>query len=110
MQETDLISRSEIQIALENGLATHFNVLAWRIPWTKEPGSLQWAIVHGVTQLSNFHFLTSQLTQSHMPSEPEVGSIISKGLSWRKKFISSSTGSDPSISCLRIRAYFRRQY
>ena len=26
---------------LEKGMATHSNVLAWRIPWTEEPGGLQ---------------------------------------------------------------------
>ena len=26
---------------LENGMATHSSVLAWRIPWTEEPGELQ---------------------------------------------------------------------
>ena len=26
---------------LEKGMATHSSVLAWRIPWTEEPGSLQ---------------------------------------------------------------------
>ena len=26
---------------LEEGLATHSSVLAWRIPWTEEPGGLQ---------------------------------------------------------------------
>ena len=26
---------------LEMGMATHSNTLAWRIPWTKEPGGLQ---------------------------------------------------------------------
>ena len=26
---------------LKKGVATHSNVLAWRIPWTKEPGGLQ---------------------------------------------------------------------
>ena len=26
---------------LEEGMATHFSILAWRIPWTKEPGRLQ---------------------------------------------------------------------
>ena len=25
---------------LEKGMATHFIILAWRIPWTKELGSL----------------------------------------------------------------------
>ena len=26
---------------LENGLATHSIILAWRIPWTEEPGGIQ---------------------------------------------------------------------
>ena len=26
---------------LEEGMATHSAVLAWRIPWTEEPGGLQ---------------------------------------------------------------------
>ena len=26
---------------LEEGMATHSSILAWRIPWTKEPGGLQ---------------------------------------------------------------------
>ena len=26
---------------LEKGLATHSSILAWRIPWTEEPGELQ---------------------------------------------------------------------
>ena len=26
---------------LEKGMATHFSVLAWEIPWSEEPGGLQ---------------------------------------------------------------------
>ena len=26
---------------LEEGMATHSSALAWRIPWTEEPGGLQ---------------------------------------------------------------------
>ena len=26
---------------LEKGMANHFSILAWRIPWTEEPGRLQ---------------------------------------------------------------------
>ena len=26
---------------LEKGMATHSSILAWRIPWTKDPGRLQ---------------------------------------------------------------------
>ena len=27
--------------ALEKEMATHYSILAWRIPWTEEPGGLQ---------------------------------------------------------------------
>jgi len=30
---------------LEEGMTTHSSILAWRIPWTEEPGGL-----HGVTK------------------------------------------------------------
>ena len=33
---------------LEKGKATHSSILAWRIPWTEEPGGLY--IVHGITK------------------------------------------------------------
>ena len=26
---------------LEKGMATHSSILAWRVPWTEEPGRLQ---------------------------------------------------------------------
>ena len=29
------------KIPLEKGMATHSSILAWRIPWTEEPGGLQ---------------------------------------------------------------------
>ena len=37
MQETSL----GWEDPLEEGMATHFSVHAWRIPWTEEPGGLQ---------------------------------------------------------------------
>ena len=35
---------------LEEGMATHCSVLAWRIPWTEEPGGLQSIESHRVGQ------------------------------------------------------------
>ena len=29
------------KISLEEGMATHSRILAWRIPWTEEPSGLQ---------------------------------------------------------------------
>ena len=37
MQETRIQSLS-CEAPLEKGMASHSNILAWRIPWTEEPG------------------------------------------------------------------------
>ena len=44
----DLPAMQEIQVQsldqedpLEKGMAIHSSILAWRIPWTEEPGRLQ---------------------------------------------------------------------
>ena len=29
------------EVPLEEGMGTHSGILAWRIPWTEEPGGLQ---------------------------------------------------------------------
>ena len=39
--------------SLEEGMATHSSVLAWRIPWTDEPGGLVHGVTKSRTQLSN---------------------------------------------------------
>ena len=39
-QETQALSLGW-EDALEEGMATHSSTLAWRIPWTEEPGGLQ---------------------------------------------------------------------
>ena len=38
---------------LEEGMAPHSNILAWRIPWTEEPGGLQSMASQSWTQLSD---------------------------------------------------------
>ena len=40
IQETQVRSLGR-EDPLEKGMATHFSILAWRIPWTEEPGGLQ---------------------------------------------------------------------
>ena len=40
MRETRVQSLGQ-EDSLEEGMATHPSVLAWRIPWTEEPGGLQ---------------------------------------------------------------------
>ena len=40
MQETQ-VSSLGWKDPLERGMVTHSTILAWRIPWTEEPGQLQ---------------------------------------------------------------------
>ena len=40
MQETRVLSLGW-EDALEKEMAAHSSILAWRIPWTEEPGGLQ---------------------------------------------------------------------
>ena len=46
MQETPVRFLAQKE-PLEKEITTHSSILAWRIPWTEEPGGLQ---VHGVTK------------------------------------------------------------
>ena len=43
MQETQKIQVPSLsrEDPLEEGMATYCSILAWRIPWTEEPGGLQ---------------------------------------------------------------------
>ena len=56
MQETQVQSLGREDL-LEKEMAPHSSILAWKIPWTEEPGGLQ---VQGVTKsqtrLSDFTF------------------------------------------------------
>ena len=40
MQETQVLALGW-EDPLEKGMATHSSILAWRIPWIKEPGGIQ---------------------------------------------------------------------
>ena len=40
MQETRVLSLGQ-EDPLEKEMATHCNILAWSVPWTEEPGGLQ---------------------------------------------------------------------
>ena len=36
----DMVRSLGLEDPLEEGLATHSTILAWRIPWTEDPGGL----------------------------------------------------------------------
>ena len=41
--------------SLEEGMATHFSILAWSIPWTEEPGRLQSMGLQNRTRLKHLN-------------------------------------------------------
>ena len=59
---------------LEEGMATHSSILAWRIPRTEEPGGLQSTgsqrVGHNWSDLACMH--TSQLSQSYLLTETQL--------------------------------------
>ena len=58
MQEARLLSLGEEDL-LEKGMASHSNILAWRIPRTEEPGGIQSMGPQSV--FSNIRGLTNHL-------------------------------------------------
>ena len=86
-QETEVPSLSQ-EDPLEEGMATHSSILAWKIPWMEEPGRLQSMGLQSRTQLSNF-------THSLMDYSPTGSSVygISQARIPAWVAISSSGGS-----------------
>ena len=52
MQETRVQSLGQ-EDPLEKGMATHSSILAWKIPWTEEPGRAQSMRSQSRARLSN---------------------------------------------------------
>ena len=66
MQETQVRSLGWAD-PLEKGLATHSSILAWRIPWTEEPGRLESVgSQKNQTQLGDWTTKTNWITVLHL--------------------------------------------
>ena len=61
VQETWIQSLGQKDL-LEKEMATHSSILAWKIPWTEEPGRLQSTGSQRVRWLSNFTFTCNSIT------------------------------------------------
>ena len=57
-------------------MATHSNILAWRIPWTEEPGQLQ---SMGSQESDKTERLTLSLSLPGQVREPEGGGSLIPG-------------------------------
>ena len=56
---------------LEKGMATHSSILAWKIPWTEEPGGLQFMALQRVR-----YDLATKQQQQIMASPPLPESLL----------------------------------
>ena len=86
MQETWVQSLGQ-EDPLEKRMATHSNILVWRIPWTEDPNSMgSQRVRHGFTLTFHFHALEKEMaTHSsvlawRIPGTGEPGGLPSMGL------------------------------
>ena len=96
----------------EKAMAPHFNTLAWKIPWTVEPGRLQsmGSLESDTTERLHFHFSLSCIGEgkgnplqcSCLENPREWGAWwaaiygVSQSRTWLKR-LSSSSGSNPFL-------------
>ena len=71
MQETQVRSLGQ-EDPLEQGMATHSSILAWRIPWTEEPGGLQ----SMVSQRVGHDWATRQQQQLRAPRDEGEWALV----------------------------------
>ena len=82
MQETWVLSLGQEDL-LEKEMATHYSILAWRIPWTEEPGEPQSMGLQSRTLISccSLNPLTTLYYNPHS-SFPNISSLLKKRLLW----------------------------
>ena len=71
---------------MEEGMATHSSILAWRIPWTEEPGGLQSMGLPRVGQLRDIHNDNKWLTRVFWPYPRIVEEMKEPVDFWEIKF------------------------
>ena len=81
MQETQVRSLGW-EDPLEKGMTTHSSTLAWKIPWTEEPGRTH-GITEGRTQLSDFPF-TFHFHALEKEMAPH-SSVLAWGIPWTEE-------------------------
>ena len=68
MQESRILSL-DWEDPQEKEMATHSNILAWKIPWTEKPGGLQsmelLRVGHGLVTISRLHQVQSSKNQEN---------------------------------------------
>ena len=107
---------THLTLLMEKEMATHSSTLAWKIPWTEEPGRLQsmrsWRVGHdwaASLSLFTFHFHAlekemvthSSVLAWRIPGTGEPGGLLSMGLhrvrhDWSDLAAAAAPGLRPS--------------
>ena len=80
---------------LEKAMATHSSTLAWKIPWTEEPGRLQSMGLQSRTRLRDFTFTF------HFHALEKAMATHSSTLAWRIPGMAEAGGL-PSMGSHRV--------
>ena len=83
MQETQIQTLGQ-EDPLEKEMATHSSILAWRIPWTEEPGRLQFMGLQRVEWLALWGFTGGSDGKEYACNAEDLGPIPGLGRSPRK--------------------------
>ena len=70
---------------LEEGLATHSSILAWRIPWTGDPGRLQSMGLQRADMIEQLHFLEYIILSEQNQAEKDRYHMISLLCGYKNK-------------------------
>ena len=82
----DLGSIPGLEDPLQEGMATHSSILAWRIPWTEEPGRLQST---GLQRVGHTEWLSTHRQREQGKIKPDRGRWL--GMSGKQE---ETTGGD----------------
>ena len=80
-------------LSSEKGMATHSSILAWKIPWTEEPGRLPQSMgsqrVRPAKKITLSLTFTFFLEPGHKMVLTGITTILNKGAYWLKFFYGS---------------------
>ena len=81
---------------LEESMATHSSILAWRIPWTEETGRLQSVGSESRTELTTTMIVWASLVAQSVKNLPAVQETWVQSLSWEDR-LEEGMATHPSI-------------
>ena len=87
--------------SLEEGMATHSSIFAWRIPWTEEPGRL-WQTLQSMRWQRVRH---NWVTNSHTWREEKEERDVSRPLYWTRQKVMQSLSSREAVFRGRLWRY-----